>query len=414
MIELSKLNIPYTKCLYRKNNFNKPTFWYITPVHATHNLYVRYGVVGTWGTSTTIICSNNRDLKAELESKIKAKRKEGYKYLDEIKDNCSLPVEEGLYDYLVKYLPINRTSADNNLLPMLAKVYDPTNTKIFENSRLGQRKINGLRCFISAYKDNDLFATSHLRFQSREGTVWDSLKDLEQYLLTYVITHEFLTKMIEDNYILDGELYLPGYSVNEINHFVKDPTCKENKLLQYWCYDLAIENESQEGRITILNSYFGHRVTNFNSKEEHLAITNRFNLVKSVYVYGPNDALRFRDVYINQGFEGLILRDRTAEYQFGRRNQSMIKYKKSTDGVFKVIDIKPEGFKRSNIALLVCKNDINSAEFECHVNGSLDYQSQVLRDKDDYIGKSVYIEYGERSGVNKVPFHLTTVMFKNE
>lgn len=39
--------------------------------------------------------------------------------------------------------------------------------------------------------------------------------------------------MIEEHYILDGELYLPGHSVNEINHFVKDPTCKKINLFNF-------------------------------------------------------------------------------------------------------------------------------------------------------------------------------------
>ena len=84
----------------------------------------------------------------------------------------------------------------------------------------------------------------------------------------------------------------------------------------------------------------------------------------------------------------------------------MIKFKKSTDGKFQIVDIKPEGVKRPDIPLIICKNDINDAEFECRVGGTFDYQRSVLKEKDKYIGKYMNIEYGERSGVNKVPFHI--------
>ena len=97
------------------------------------------------------------------------------------------------------------------------------------------------------------------------------------------------------------------------------------------------------------------------------------------------------------------------DYQFGKRNASMIKYKKATDGIFTILDIYPEGNKRTDIPLLKCKNDINDATFECHIGGSFDYQSSILRNRDSYIGQKLSIEYGERSGVNQLPFHIKSV-----
>ena len=97
------------------------------------------------------------------------------------------------------------------------------------------------------------------------------------------------------------------------------------------------------------------------------------------------------------------------DYQFGKRNLSMIKFKKSTDGIFQILDIYPEGTKRMDIPLLKCKNDINDATFECHIGGNFEYQNHILRNAKQYIGKFLDIEYGERSGVNQLPFHIKTV-----
>lgn len=58
---------------------------------------------------------------------------------------------------------------------MLAKVY---NDNVFNkiSNRLGQFKINGLRCLISAKRnEGDIFTPYKLLFQSREGTYWKSL-----------------------------------------------------------------------------------------------------------------------------------------------------------------------------------------------------------------------------------------------
>ena len=62
------------------------------------------------------------------------------------------------------------------------------------------------------------------------------------------------------------------------------------------------------------------------------------------------------------------------------------------------------GIKTTNIKVL--KNDINDSEFEVHVGGSFEYQAMILSDKQSYIGKYMYVEYGERSGVNQLPFHV--------
>ena len=56
--------------------------------------------------------------------------------------------------------------------------------------------------------------------------------------------------------------------------------------------------------------------------------------------------------------------------------------------------------------LFLLYNDINDAEFEVHLGGNMDYQREVLLNKHQYIGKLMYVEYGERSGISKVPFHV--------
>jgi DNA ligase-1 len=217
--------------------------------------------------------------------------------------------------------------------------------------------------------------------------------------------------MIEEHYILDGELYLPGKSVNEINHFVKDPNCFENKLIQYWCYDVAIEDMSQYNRIVTLRDNFELFFTRFNTKEAHLANINRLVMLETEPILNGEDATKYRDEFIDLGFEGLILRNPDADYQFGKRNQSMIKYKRATDGKFVIVDIVPEGYKRPDIPLLICKNDINDKVFEVHLSSSLDFQRNVLKNKHKYIGKTLFITYGERSGVHSLPFHVKKVEF---
>lgn len=400
------------KPLYRRNNLGRPCFWEarVSGSSTQNIIIVSHGIVGKAIQVEEIhVVRNPKD---EVESRYKQKRKQGYKFLDEIKDDSwSTPVkEDALLTYLETYLPYDRTTADGTLLPMLAKTFNNTNNKIFNKTpvRIGQYKINGLRCIISAKRNNtDMFKPIGLKFQSREGTYWNSLSNLEDYLLT-VIPNEFLNKMIDEDWELDGELYLPGYKVNEINHFVKDSKCKENKFIQYWCYDAIIDDTPQYRRLDILGEVFENRTYEFTSLNNHLNNKERFIYINNYTIENEDDAVKHRNLFINLGFEGLILRDPDKEYQIGKRNSSMIKFKDVMEGSFKIIDIYPEGISR-NIPLFLCKNDINNETFEVHINGTLKDQEKYLYSKDKFIGKTLYITFGERSGVSRVPFHVKTV-----
>lgn len=400
------------KPLYRRNNLGRPCFWEarVSGSPTQNIIIVSHGIVGKAIQVEEIHVARNP--KDEVESRYKQKRKQGYKFIDEVRDDSwSTPVkEDALLTYLETYLPYDRTTADGTLLPMLAKTFDNTNNKIFNKTpiRIGQYKINGLRCIISAKRNNtDMFKPIGLKFQSREGTYWNSLSNLEDYLLT-VIPNEFLNKMIDEDWELDGELYLPGYKVNEINHFVKDPKCKENKFIQYWCYDAIIDDTPQYRRLDILGQVFKNRTYEFTSLNNHLNNKERFIYINNYTIENEDDAVEHRNLFINLGFEGLILRDPDKEYQIGKRNSSMIKFKDIMEGSFKIIDIYPEGVSR-NIPLFLCKNDINNETFEVHINGALKDQEKYLYSKDKFIGKTLYITFGERSGVSRVPFHVKTV-----
>lgn len=400
------------KPLYRRNNLGRPCFWEarVSGSSTQNIIIVSHGIVGKAIQVEEIHVARNP--KDEVESRYKQKRKQGYKFLDEIKDDSwSTPVkEDALLTYLETYLPYDRTTADGTLLPMLAKTFNNTNNKIFNKTpiRIGQYKINGLRCIISAKRNNtDMFKPISLRFQSREGTYWNSLSNLEDYLLT-VIPNEFLNKMIDEDWELDGELYLPGYKVNEINHFVKDPKCKENKFIQYWCYDGIIDDTPQYRRLDILGQVFENKTYEFTSLNNHLNNKERFIYINNYTIENEDDAVKYRNLFIDLGFEGLILRDPDKEYQIGKRNSSMIKFKDVMEGSFKIINIYPEGISR-NIPLFLCKNDINNETFEVHINGTLKDQEKYLYSKDKFIGKTLYITFGERSGVSRVPFHVKTV-----
>lgn len=397
--------------LYRKNNNEVPTRWRAGITDNGLIIEVEYGIVGK-ASRFEAYKVTQKNATAELESRYRDKRKTGYMSIEDIKDDGDIsrsPVEDGdinnLYQYLAAYLPKYRTNENNGgLLPMLAKSYTG---KVWDKVpvMIGQYKINGLRCFISAeYNNGDMFKPIKLRFQSREGIYWSTLSNLEEYLLT-VLPEDLITAMIEEQWSLDGEIYLPGYTVNQINHFVKDANCVENKALQFWCYDLAVPEMSQSNRLVLIDKYLDNRITNFHDYKEHLNNDKRLIRLPSIFITNDNEALKYRDEFIGLGFEGLILRNPSADYQYGRRRVGyMEKFKSATDGKFLILDIYKE--PKRDLPIILCQNDVNTAKFETRLSATHEYQQTILRDKHLYIGKYLFVEFGERSGVEKVPMHV--------
>lgn len=395
--------------LYKRNAQGKPVMW--RAGQDGDQIIIEHGLVS--GKLHREVIQVTMKKTNELESRIKAKRKEGYKELSELKDSNNIPDgflnRHQLIYYLDTYLPKYSTTEEGFVLPMLAKVLEDNKPFDKFGNMLGQWKINGLRCLVGARKDDGLFQDVRLTYHSRTGEDWTTKMNFMDDVILPNINQELLDMMIEEGAYLDGELYLPGYQVNDINSFVKNIGFGQHYLLQYWCYDVCCENMSADARYRLLRENVNIHYFDFYSKHEHLNNTHQFVLLPTFRdIWSINDAQQYRDDFINLGFEGLILRNKDAEYQFGKRNQAMFKFKKVDDGIFTIIDIIPE-HKRANLPIFVLRNDINEELFECSANFTRIAQEIILANKENYIGKKVLVEYRERSGVNQLPFHARIV-----
>ena len=410
--------------LYKRNAQGKPLFWrawddkYLDSLfNEHHEIIIEHGLVGG-NTHREVITVTAKKIN-ELNSRITAKRKEGYKEIIELKDGGISELQfahastNAKLEYLNAYLPKYSTTSEGFILPMLAKVLEDNKPFDKYGAMLGQWKIDGLRCIIGAYKNSmDMFKPIGLTYHSRTGENWTNKMSWMDDILLPKISKELIDMMIEEGACLDGELYLPGYSVNDINSFVKNTSLPEHYKLQYWCYDICVENMS-----AVVRDNFRLKNINLNinsledlhfDKDKHLNNKEQVVLLPTIPLAGIGDATMARDLFISFGFEGLILRNPSAEYQFGKRNQAMFKFKKVDDGKFTIVDIKSE-HKRSDLPLFVCRNDINDELFECSLNAPQDKQREILINKDKYIGKYMQVEFRARSGINQVPFHARGV-----
>ena len=392
------------RTLYKRNAKGNPIQWSASLVD-DETIKLEYGIVGKSLHVETY--RPKRETSKEFTSIVKAKIKEGGKELAELYDNAPSHLGgQDLINYLNTYLPKNNTGKEGFVLPMLAKILDRDK---HEGTGYGQWKINGVRCNISAKTVGEgLFQQDSLEFRSREGGYY-ICPALEQYLMN-IIPKNFYKLMKEENYVLDGELYIPGEELNNIVSAAKNIRNPLNQKLQFWCYDLAIEDTLQFKRFDILYHHFAGLKLPMETKSESLRYNhyynkNRFVLLPHYNIRGVQDCSFYCSMFTVAGFEGLIVRNPEKEYQFGKRNDAMLKVKPLFDGRFRIVDIIPEGYKRSNLSKFILKNDINEETFEMTPVGTFDQKEEYLRDKDLYIGRLAFVEYRSRGGVTNVPCH---------
>lgn len=397
--------------LYRRNSKGEPIFWKAEILG--NAIHLHYGIVDKPGTKSSYYPP--RGVEKEWKTIVAAKRREGGMELSEVYDSAPSDLNgESLSYYLNTYLPKNNTNAQGFVLPQLAKIYEFDRDETF----ISQPKIDGVRCNISVVvKNTGLFGNLGLKFHSRKGLEY-KCSYLELYLID-TIGLVNLKKMYDNNIVLDGELYIPNVGLNEVLSAAENIVNPLNRLLQFWCYDIAVEDMIQADRLDFLYKTFPkYKIPNYKNEKLLTTFHNnnkcRFVILNHYLAANDDDIILLRKRFVDSGFEGVILRNPTSTYQFGKRNTAMFKCKPLLDGKFTIIDIVPEGDKRPEFSKFVLRNDLNQETFECMPIGVSLLRKGYLKDKENYIGKQALVEYRTRSGVKKVPAHANVIKVIND
>ena len=331
----------------------------------------------------------NRSVEAqaqfEAESLTKEKVDEGYKSLDSLEaryqelygfpPSSSSNLLDHIF-FLFRELDIRHNTNSYWLpLPMLAEKYKDKKASI-KFPCLVQPKLNGVRCI--AVWNEKLGKVSLL---SRGGQIYN-VPHIEIELHKYISNNRDIQ--------LDGELYKHGLSLQEIVGKVKveDPTQYTRKLdLEYHVYDLAVDKLSQEDRISIIQT-------------QVVTIGKPIIVVPTLSCYSHEQAKQLHDIYVGKGYEGLMIRDSKATYQFGFRDSCLIKMKEFIDEEFEILGCEVDPNKGIESFVFVLKNNIkadSASTFKARPTGTLEEKDIWRNNIAKFIGKKATVRYQERT-----------------
>lgn len=348
--------------LYRKAKTGKVVVWQVWTVGPY--IKTKYGQLnGKMQTSSKKVRAKNigranernADKQAESEAKSMWDKRRELRYKEKIND-----------------------TEEVNYLPMLAQGFK-TERLVDGEVFYVQPKLNGVRCI--AYWEN-----GKVSLLSRGGKFYN-VKHIS----------DAVKPLVKRGYILDGEIFKLGWSLQTITSKVKRPQ-KDSGELEYWVYDMP----DWKGKITWL-----HRLELINllradgldyKVEYPIKVTPTYTCLQE------RDLKIVHDKFVKQGHEGAIVRLLEGTYEWGQRSDSLLKYKKFQDDEFKVINCVQGNGRFEGVAIFVCQTK-KGRQFRCVCRGTMEARKKQWKDKKNYIGKKLTVRYADLTddGVPQFP-----------
>jgi|TARA_R110000822_G_scaffold310170_1_gene441716 DNA ligase-1 len=281
--------------------------------------------------------------------------------------------------------------------PMLANKWENQISKVTFPCYV-QPKLDGVRCVFT--KDGP---------KSRTGKPIVTIPHIEKALAPIFDVYP--------DFIADGELYNHALKndFNEIISIVRKtkPTPEDlivsEKMVQYHIYDFP-----QGDRFKTQDSNFferfrvGQLYPPTNSTRENSPIC----IVETLSVDSIDDVDRYHGIFLEQGYEGTIVR-LDAPYE-QKRSNTLLKRKDFEDAEFEIVRIEEGIGNWSDCAKrVVFKND-DGGEVGAGLKGTMEYTKRVLADAQDYIGKQVTIQFFTRTPDGIPRFPVAKALHKNK
>lgn len=291
----------------------------------------------------------------------------------------------------------------NNM--MLAVPFD---TKKFNKWHLYyvQPKLNGHGCKATMYIDTTFGVKVKLTTTTGKEIV--SVPHIEDALVT--LGYEILTYDMKGfgklTFVIQGELFSPELSLQEISSIARRTKNihPEHKDLEYHMFDCFFQHKfyiTQEYRLKGLK-HLSEKVSNI----RHLKIVSTLGPF-STYEDGNNILDECLKEYLEDGYEGIIVRNADANYEYGK-SQNIMKIKPKYDDEYKIVGFKEEisihGEPKAMLGAFILK-DKNGNIFNCGSGLTHAQKVNVWDSRSDYLHGTVKVKYQElsRDGIPQQP-----------
>ena len=234
-----------------------------------------------------------------------------------------------------------------------------------------QPKLNGVRC-LAFWEDDEVV------LMSRQG---------KQYNLPHI--KEELRTFLPKNAVFDGEIYIHGISLQNINRLVKKWRPEESPALEYHVYDFFNPDEMDKTYLYRFNQYRSRAV--FDGVKSARCFFHSTFTVES-----QEELMSTLSDFEECGYEGLIIRKMDALYKLGHRSHDLLKVKNFKDDEFKIVGATEANGADKGTVVWVCETK-DGKEFGVRPMGTREQRKEWFDNREQFYGKKLTVKYQELS-----------------
>jgi len=262
-------------------------------------------------------------------------------------------------------------------LPMLAHSFEKKSHKVIFPCHV-QPKLNGVRC-LARKKDGGIV------FWSRKAKYFNGLDEIAVSL----------AQVLKEGQVVDGELYVHGWSFQKIISAVKKRR-DDTKVLEYHLYDAPSPKE------------FADRCKDLSALRLRLrpAGIKNLKIVDTSYCADKEAIDRIEELAVELKYEGVMVRNAAGLYKYGHRSEDLLKIKRFVDGEFEIIGGKECEGDPGTVTFRV--KDTEGKEFDVRPVGTHEERSVYWKTLESLLGKMLTVKYQELSeaGIPMFPVGL--------
>jgi ATP-dependent DNA ligase len=255
-----------------------------------------------------------------------------------------------------------------------------------------QRKYDGIRC-ISYLKNGEVI------LESRKGIGFENFITLKSQLKT-------ILSKCPSHFYFDGELYtdkIPFETVSGLIRLTEKKALPEEKAeiekIEYHIYDFYDATAPDmicKDRFQLL-----YRILDANHQN------NSCFLCKPVTTYVVNglDEIQIKhDEFVQEGYEGIMIRDMNGPYEINKRSRYLQKYKVFMEEEFMIVGFHEGVGDELGAIVWDCKTK-DGKLFSTRPKGTVDSRKQLFNDGNKYVGKMLTVIFQEYSadGIPRFP-----------
>lgn len=284
----------------------------------------------------------------------------------------------------------SKSDANAILLPMLAHPYGKYAHKVKWPAYV-QPKLNGMRCLaftVNTSARPEMGEDGHHRFISRRNKPINTVEHLA----------EDLHRLFGPDKILDGELYIHGTSLQQIRSILSNESEPHPRRpeVEYWVYDAPH-----------IKGVYADRHDYLFSEWEICkglgSLPGRVKICPTVLCHNERQMIELHNAWVQEGFEGAIIRSASGRYEWDQRSHSLLKYKEFHDEEFEIVGGEKDA---SGGVVFHCKT-AEGKVFKVRPKGTEGQRAHWLSDIDNIVGKMLTVRYQELSDEN-IPTIVTT------